>query len=188
MEVLQTYPKDEERVHVNALNFFSKDKQSEGSVAFSAASGSSMDSGDSDSDDSRSSRGTTKSGGTSKTGSTDRTSGSGHSHDTRGSGNTKSSKDTTSEKSSRRKKGKKSKSENVAGKFGQVQSKELADNLGLDNLVSDAGGASSIDDGDDAGAPAAVAVLEEDDMPLMKEVDHIPMVTHTHEIDRLNAN
>merc|ERR1719409_1428270 len=80
------------------------------------------------------------------------------------------------EKSSRRKKGKKSKSENVAGKFGQVQSKELADNLGLDNLVSDAGGASSIDDGDDAGAPAAVAVLEEDDMPLMKEVDHIPMI------------
>ena len=47
-EVMQIYPKDEERVHKNALNFYVKDKSSEGSVAFSAFSGET----DADSDDS----------------------------------------------------------------------------------------------------------------------------------------
>lgn len=65
-EAMQVYPKDEESVHMNTLNFFSKEKQSEGSVAFSLHSGDTGDDDDdmSDEDDGKStaSRGTTKSG------------------------------------------------------------------------------------------------------------------------------
>jgi hypothetical protein len=47
-EVLQIYPKDEERAHQNALNF-DRTKQTEGTVAFSVASGTTHDNDDEDS-------------------------------------------------------------------------------------------------------------------------------------------
>ncbi len=64
--MLQTYPKDEEIIRRNALNFYSKEKLSEGSVAFSLTSNdASMEDG---SDDSGSSGGkSTASRGTQKT-------------------------------------------------------------------------------------------------------------------------
>ena len=49
-EVLQIYPKDEEMVYKNVLNFYSKDKQSEGSVAFTVTSMDEEHDSDSDSD------------------------------------------------------------------------------------------------------------------------------------------
>ena len=53
-EVLQIYSQDEERVKTNALNFYSKDKQAEGSVFSSNSSEHSDDSRDSANDDGKS--------------------------------------------------------------------------------------------------------------------------------------
>jgi hypothetical protein len=86
-EVLQIYPKDEEVVRKNALNFYMKEKQSEGSVAFSLTSSNATDEG---SDDSGSTVGSKGSKGTHKTnesGKSSATAKSATSRDSRGSKN-----------------------------------------------------------------------------------------------------
>jgi len=165
-EVLQIYPKDEERVKKNALAFYSKDsKQSEGSVAFSL--GSSERSGeehDDDSDDSDASHG---SRGTSK------------SRESKNSANSRNSKGSALSGSgsqvSRKKKGKKGKTGDAQPDSATVQQ---AENDGGNMSESEAGGATSIDAGGDDEKPAGagLSLVDEEEGPLLKETEHIPII------------
>jgi hypothetical protein len=92
-EVLQIYPKDEEVVRKNALNFYMKEKQSEGSVAFSLTSSNATEEGSDDSGSTVGSKGTHKTHDTHKTnesGKSSTTAKSTTSRDSRGSKNSMS--------------------------------------------------------------------------------------------------
>ena len=169
-EVLQIYPKDEERVRKNVLNFYSKDKTTEGSVAFSTFSDD--DSQDSDeSHHSSSSRGTSNSRNSGRTASSRRSSSSKASASSRGSDGTegtrsKHSADSHGSDASKKKRGKKGK-KGVAG---------VNDNANLEIAchVSDGGSGLVLDDDEDE-TPAAVN-LDEEETQLLKETDHVPLI------------
>ena len=169
-EVMQIYPKDEERVHKNALNFYVKDKSTEGSIAFTAFSGETEADSD-DSDTSAGSRGTSKSGGTTRTEESSKTGGSGS---TKRSSASKQSQNSGDSRQS------KERGENVKKKKSRKKAAEAANEVERKEQVlevSDAGGASSIDADEGANEPAAPNDNpDEGDMPLLKETDHIPLI------------
>jgi hypothetical protein len=91
-EVLQIYPKDEEVVRKNALNFYMKEKQSEGSVAFSLTSSNATEEGSDDSGSTVGSKGTHKTHDTHKTNESGKSSATATSRDSKGSKNSISKK------------------------------------------------------------------------------------------------
>ena len=167
-EVLQIYAKDEERLHKNALNFYSRDKLSEGSVAFSSSSFESRDSDETansaatkDTSKTGSTRG---SGASAKTGSTKASNKSSRSNHTKGSGSTSNTKSTTNSKKHKKKR---------RDESAKVTADDQNDFLVGD--VSDAGAASSLDEngsGADDGGGGAKPV-DDDLMPLMRETEHV---------------
>ena len=169
-EVLQIYPKDEERVRKNVLNFYSNDKTAEGSVAFSTFSDD--DSQDSDeSQHSASSRGTSNSKNSGRTAGSRRSSASKASASSRGSDATEGSKskhsaDSNGSDAAKKRRIKKGK-QGVAGGNENVDY-EIAVN------VSDGGSGLVLDD-DEGESPAAVN-LEEEETQLLKETDHVPLI------------
>jgi ankyrin repeat protein len=171
-EVLQTYPKDEEIIRRNALNFYSKEKLSEGSVAFSLTSNdASMEDG---SDDSGSSGGkSTASRGTQKTAASGQSSSSGKSAKSATSKDSKHSSQNNSRSSGekegdagrRRSKTKKAKASTKAdGETAAI----------IDGMLSEDGSIRA----DDAspGAINSALVQDEENMPLMMEAEHIPAI------------
>ena len=170
--MLQTYPKDEEIIRRNALNFYSKEKLSEGSVAFSLTSNdASMEDG---SDDSGSSGGkSTASRGTQKTAASEQSSSSGKSAKSATSKDSKHSSQNNSRSSGekegdagrRRSKTKKAKASTKAdGETAAI----------IDGMLSEDGSVRA----DDAspGAINSALVQDEENMPLMKESEHIPAI------------
>ena len=165
-EVMQIYPKDEERVKQNALNFYSKDK-AEGSVAgFSTASGATEDQ---NSDESGSSDGKSR-----QSGNTSRSKGSSSS---RGS---KASSERSGSGEGRKKKRKGDSS--VAGSSASSRDNATREANHEEDYIEeesdeDVGGGSSMEAGgfEDNQASGAL-VIDEDELPLMKETDHIPLI------------
>jgi len=168
-EVLQIYPKDEERVKKNALAFYSKDKQSEGSVAFSLSS-SETGEHDDDSDDSDKSN---MSRGTSKSKESKMSAGSKSSRKSGASGASSGSQTSSKKKKSKGQKGK-----NVNAVEGQTENAAAQNDLkagGDDNSSTLSGGASSLDAGDDDKV-AGQARVDDEESTLLKETEHIPMI------------
>ena len=176
-EVMQIYPKDEERVRTNVLNFYSKDKSStdDADKAFSVHSDGSDDSGHAsessratantyDSRNSRSSRNSAKTGTTSGS---KRSSTSRGSHDysvfSHGSRNSKSSN------GSKRRRAAKKQSTLVEG--------ESETGMAMSVNVSDAG--STAHSGPETGVddvPVNPVGEAEEEEKLTREQDHIPLV------------
>ena len=166
-EILQMYPKDEERVQNNALNFYSKDKPSEGTVAISNFSGA----GSEDSSSSQDSKETSKSGGTHVSGA------SRVSAKTSGSQKTSNSKRSTGSRASSGMHRKRKNLDQDAPKQGKVEQDRLAHVDG----VSEAGGASSIGAGetskdDNGNIQPSVQLIEAQDTPLMHESEHVESI------------
>lgn len=162
-EVLQIYPKDEERVKKNALQFYSKDK-AEGSIAgFSTVSGQSEGQG---SDESGSSDGKSRASRSSGNSGTSRSSGKSKSTDHSGSSNTRPS--------DKKKKGPKSVSSRGGGRAPPGGDEGNNDGVEADAEEGDSseeGGLSSVDPLGNGGDHNDEMKIEMDteDMPLMKE-------------------
>ena len=150
-EVLQIYPRDQVLVRRNALNVYSKEKQNEGSVAFSIQS-------EDDDDDSENSE---KSG---RSGASKGTSKSSGSKNSKGSG--------------------KSRDSDEAKKFKKKVAVQAVAVVEEENLsISDVGGQRSVDTANTAPKEALISI---EDMPLMKETEHIPFIQERLESDKVN--
>jgi len=160
-EVLQIYPKDEERAQQNTISFHSKDKQTDANVAFSVTSASTNnqdDNSDSDSENSAMSRGTSKSKGSSSS------KGSALSGDASEEGTLQSKKKLRKTKSG---------DPIVTDALNQHQPAEDP------NAPDDSGdGGDSMDaDDDNVNKGGGLSrLLDEEDSPLLKETEHIPMI------------
>ena len=161
-EVLQIYPKDEERVQQNSLNFYSKEKQTEGTVAFSVTSASTNANDEDDDSDASGSENSAMSKGTSKS---------------RESANSKGSATSSGDGASQKKKSRK-------GKPVDSSAADAPDQLAQDKDTqgevggSDGDGGDSVDAGDDMrkNGGGLSKLVDEEDSPLLKETEHIPII------------
>ena len=161
---------DEERVQKNALNLYTKDK-SEGSVTgFSTVSGASEDH---DSDDSGSSDGKSKF--SKRSGKSEKTNKTGGSGGSRSSNKSKSKSDAKSEHSVTSGSSKRSKAKSVksssSGDAADADEASVSSEEGGQSSVELGAGRTEVDE-----AAAAAQYVSEEDMPLMKETEHIPHI------------
>jgi hypothetical protein len=165
-EVMQIYPKDEEHVRKNALNFYFKEaSRTEGTVTFSLSNSNVSKNG---SDDSMSDGGkSTASKSTNKSSSSEKSNKSRASNASKVSKNSKKSSASRNSKISRASRDSKKKMKSSSKGNGGEEVKVLS---GMSN-----GGLSF--DMDEADQGNDVANLPDDEnMPLMKEIDHVPIL------------